>query len=457
MAGTVSADGQSLKAAIIAVGSELLTPSRVETNSLHATEVLNDLGIPVALKSVVGDDRAELAAALGEARARHQVVILTGGLGPTEDDLTREVVAEQLGLPLDEDPTIVAAIERRFASRGWRMPEANRRQAQVPRGAAVLANPHGTAPGLWIEHGGSIVVLLPGPPREMKPMMSGEVRERLAARASGPRLLRRTIRVAGRSESAVDERVKPIYMVWLSTTPAIKTTILASAGQVELHLSTRAPDAASGTARLDAAVLELERALGPDLVSRDGRTLEAVVGGLLRARGWHIALAESCTGGLATSRLTDVPGSSDYVERSVVVYSNRAKTELLGVPEEMIRQHGAVSEPVAQAMAEAVRNRARVEVGVGITGVAGPTGGSAQKPVGTVCIAIAVAAPPGSSVSSASSAAAPTASSVTRARTFRFPGGRELVKSLAATSALDMVRRALAAGSASSASAGKEA
>jgi nicotinamide-nucleotide amidase len=255
----------------------------------------------------------------------------------------------------------------------------------------------------------------------------------------------------------VDERVKPIYMGWLSTTPAIETTILASAGQVELHLSTRAPDAASGTARMDAAVLELERALGPDLVSRDGRTLEAVVGGLLRARGWHIALAESCTGGLATSRLTDVPGSSDYVERSVVVYSNRAKTELLGVPEEMIRQHGAVSEPVAQAMAEAVRNRARVEVGVGITGVAGPTGGSEQKPVGTVCIAIAVAAPPGSSVSSASSVAAPSASSVTRARTFRFPGGREMVKSLAATSALDMVRRALAAGSASSASAAQEA
>jgi nicotinamide-nucleotide amidase len=414
---------RALDAAIIAVGSELLTPERVDTNSLFITEVLNDLGIPVVFKAIVGDNRDELASHIGHALARHRVLILTGGLGPTDDDLTREVVAGHLGLPFDEDPEIVAAIEKRFAARGWRMPEVNRRQAQVPRGAVVLANPHGTAPGLWIEHQQSLIALLPGPPREMKPMMDGDVRARLAARAGGVRLLRRVIRVGGKGESVVEEIVQPVYSKWLTQSPPIETTILAGLGQVELHLSIRSLDPVGAAAALDTAVGEIDRVLGADVVSRDGKVSEAVVGDLLRARGWRVALAESCTGGLATSKLTDVPGSSDYVERGIVAYSNTAKVELLGVDPELIAKHGAVSEQVAVAMATGIRDRARVDVGVGITGIAGPGGGSEHKPVGTVCIAVV--------------------GNDTRVRTSRFPGGREMIKALSANTAIDMLRRLL--------------
>ena len=416
-------EGLSIDAAIIAVGSELLTPHKVDTNSLFITQVLNDLGIAVAYKAIVGDNRADLAAHVSHALARHKVLILTGGLGPTDDDLTRDVVATHLGLAMDEDPAIVDAIERRFAARGWKMPEVNRRQALVPRGATVLANPNGTAPGLWLEHDGAAIALLPGPPREMKPMMDREVRTRLAPRAGSVRLHRRLIRVSGRGESAVEEMVQPIYSGWLNQSPAIETTILAGLGQVELHLLTKASDPGQAAAALDAAVNQITHVMGPDIVSIDGRELEAVVGDLLRERRWHVALAESCTGGLVTSRLTDIPGSSEYVERSVVAYSNRSKIELLGVGEAVIAQHGAVSEPVAVAMATGIRDRARADVGVAVTGIAGPGGGSEQKPVGTVCIAVA--------------------GGETRVRTFRFPGGREMVKALSANTAIDMLRRLL--------------
>ena len=435
------ADG--LTAAIIAVGSELLTPHKTDTNSLHVSEVLNDLGIAVAFKAIVGDNRAELAAHVSHALSRHRVLVLTGGLGPTDDDLTREVVASQLALPLEENAAIIDAIERRFAARGWKMPAVNRRQAMVPRGATVLDNPHGTAPGLWIEHrdplsaeaarGGRVVVLLPGPPREMKPMMDGEVRRRLGAIAGSVRLHRRLVRVAGKGESAVEEIVQPIYSRWLMQSPTIETTILAGLGQVELHLVTQSDDALLASASLDRAVAELTGALGPDLVSTDGTMLEAVVGDLLRARGWWVAFAESCTGGLATSRMTDIPGSSEYVERSVVAYSNRAKIEWLDVPEQLIVEHGAVSEPVALAMAAGIRKRSGVDIGVGITGIAGPGGGSDHKPVGTVCIA----------VDGLSAGASAKAGGEARVRTFRFPGGRDMVKAMSANWAIDMLRRYL--------------
>lgn len=418
-------DPRPFAAAIIAVGSELLTPEKVDTNSLFITQTLNDLGIAVAFKSIVGDDRAELTAHVAHALQRHRVLILTGGLGPTDDDLTREVVAARLGLAMHEDPELITVMERRFASRGWTMPAVNRRQAQVPEGATVLANPNGTAPGLWLTHDGAVIVLLPGPPREMKPMMAGEVRSRLLALAGDTRLHRRLVRVSGKGESAVEEVVQPIYSRWLAQDPRIETTILAGLGQVELHLVLQSTDAARAALVLAVAVAELTAALGQDVVSTDGRGLEAVVGDLLRARGWSVALAESCTGGLATSRLTDVPGSSDYVERSVVAYSNQAKVELLGVPVALIQQHGAVSEAVAVAMAEGIRDRAGVNVGVGITGIAGPGGGSDDKPVGTVCIAVAGAR--------------------TEVRTFRFPGGREMVKAMSANWAIDLLRRQLLA------------
>ncbi len=410
-------------AAVIAVGSELLTPEKTDTNSLYITQVLNELGIAVAFKSIVGDSRAELQAHVAYALSRHRVLIMTGGLGPTDDDLTREVVAAHLDVPMDEDPAILGAIEQRFAARGWKMPAVNRRQAQVPRGAVVLTNPHGTAPGLWIEQGEAVIVLLPGPPREMKPMIDGEVRARLQARAGAIRLHKRLIRVSGKGESAVEEIVQPIYSMWTKEQPPIETTILASLGQVELHLTLQSADAAAATARLDRAVVDLVAALGNDAVSTDGSSLEAVVGQLLKARGWWVAFAESCTGGLATSRLTDVPGSSAYVERSIVAYSNRAKIELLGVADALIEEHGAVSEAVAVAMAAGIRARGGVDLGVGITGIAGPGGGTEQKPVGTVCIAVA--------------------GSRTIVRTFRFPGGRDVVKAMSANWAIDMVRRYL--------------
>lgn len=416
-------DPRPFDAAILAVGSEMLTPEKVDTNSLHITQVLNDLGINVACKAIVGDHRAELTSHLAHALERHRVIILTGGLGPTDDDLTRDVVAAHLRLSMHEDSEIIDALERRFASRGWPMPAVNRRQAMVPRGAVVLANPHGTAPGLWIEHDGAVLALLPGPPREMKPMMDGEVRTRLAARAGDRRLFRRLVRVAGKGESAVEEIVQPIYSRWLAGQPPIETTILAGVGQVELHLMLQSSDAPSAAAALELAVAELTGALGLDVVSINGAALEEVVGDLLRARGWWVALAESCTGGLATSRLTDVPGSSEYVDRGVVAYSNAAKVELLGVPKALIETHGAVSEPVAVAMAEGIRDRAGVNVGVGITGIAGPGGGSAQKPVGTVCIAVAGA--------------------TSRVRTCRFSGGREVVKAVSANWAIDLLRRSL--------------
>jgi nicotinamide-nucleotide amidase len=420
----VSEPSRPVDAAIIAVGSELLTTSRVDTNSLYISGVLNELGIAVAYKAVVGDHREELAAQIAHALNRHPVLILTGGLGPTDDDLTRDVVAAHFQLAMHEDPAIVAAMEKRFAARGWRMPDVNRRQAQVPEGADVLANPNGTAPGLWIERGGAYVALLPGPPREMKPMMDGEVRRRLLPVAGSVRLLRRHIRTAGRGESAVEEMVQPVYSLWLKQTPPIETTILASVGQVELHLSIRTSDISKGEAALDAAVDQIVGVMGLDIVSLHGASLEAVVGDLLKAKGWRIAMGESCTGGLATTLLTDVAGSSAYVDRTVVAYSNESKIELLGVPASLIEAHGAVSEPVAEAMARGARDRSRVDVGVGITGIAGPGGGTPEKPVGTVCIA-AVAGP------------------ATRVRTLRFPGDREMVRALSATLALDMVRRML--------------
>jgi nicotinamide-nucleotide amidase len=414
---------RSLRASIIAVGSELLTSTRIDTNSLTITETLDALGIEVRDKMVVGDRRADLAAQFRSALERSDLVIVTGGLGPTDDDLTREAVSDALGLPMDEDPSILDTIRRRFTSRGLRMPEVNRRQAQVPRGATVLANPNGSAPGLWIEHRTKAIALLPGPPREMRPMLQQLVSDQLSRRAGDVRLRRRVLKIAGRTESRVEELTQPTYSRWLSQTQPIETTILATPGQIELHLSTRGADVEAAERALDQAVGELEAILGTDLFSTDGRSLEEVVGDLLKRRVWRIAVAESCTGGLATSRLTDVPGSSAYVERSIVAYSNDAKTALLGVAEELIRERGAVSEPVAAAMAAGISKRASTEVGLAITGIAGPGGGTPEKPVGTVCIAVD--------------------GPVAVVRTFRFLGGREMVKSFAAFTAIDMVRRTL--------------
>ena len=328
-------------------------------------------------------------------------------------------------MSMTENPTIVARIRQRFDARGARMPEINRRQALVPETAVALDNPHGTAPGLWIERPGKVVLLLPGPPREMQPMLEALVAVRLAGCSSGHRVYRRRIVVAGRTESSVEEAAHPVYGRWQRGAEPVQTTILASLGQIELHLTTSAATVESAQERLDAITRELRDAIGPSVVSTDGKTLEQVVGDRLVERGFRIAVAESCTGGLVASRLTDVPGSSRYVELGVVTYTNHSKMDLLGVPAGVLEAHGAVSEAVAVAMAEGVKRRARVEVALGITGIAGPSGGTAEKPVGTVAIAVAAA------------------SRATVAKTFRFLGGRREVKRQASQAGLDLVRRCL--------------
>jgi nicotinamide-nucleotide amidase len=413
------------RAAILAVGSELLTPLRIDTNSLFITEQLNRLGIDVVTKSVVGDDREELSAAITGALARVDLVVCSGGLGPTDDDVTRDVVAQVLRRPLHEDERIVARIQARFSARGLQMPNINRRQAMVPAGARILDNPNGTAPGLWLEDGDRLVLLLPGPPRELKGMLAALVAGPLAERSAGLSLVRRVLRITGRTESHTEEAVRPLYEEWAHASIPIAETILASLGQIELHLSARSASRADADAALDRASLQVTHLLGLDVFSRDGRSMEQVVGDLLVERTWRIAVAESCTGGLITSRLTDVPGSSRYVDRGVAVYANEAKIDLLGIEPGLIERFGAVSEPVAMAMAENVRARAAVEVGIGVTGIAGPGGGTPEKPVGTVVVATVI---PGA----------------TRSRVFRFVGEREQVKFQASQAALDMLRRMLA-------------
>lgn len=412
------------RAEILAVGSELLTPFKTDSNSLFLTARLNEIGIPVFAKFIVGDDRDDLAAFIRTASERADLVILTGGLGPTEDDVTRLAASDALQLSLDEDARIVERIEARFAARGLAMPAINRRQAEVLRGAEVLPNPHGTAPGQWLERDGRILLLLPGPPREMQPMFERVLEERLLPRAGGARIYRRVLQIAGRAESAVEQVAQPIYSTWRNWTPAVSTSILASPGQVELHFSVQADSAEHGQATLDRAEAEMMAALGHDVYSTDGRRLEEVVGAELQAKGLTVACAESCTGGLVTSRLTDVAGSSVYVDRAVVTYSNRAKVELLGVPQALLDEHGAVSEPVAVAMAEGMRRRSGVDVAIAVTGIAGPGGGTPTKPVGTVCIA----------VSSAFGH---------RAQTFQFPGNRTAVKFQSSQMALVLLRRHL--------------
>lgn len=409
-------------AAIVAIGSELLTPFRTDTNSLAITSRLDDIGIRLVHKAVVGDSQADIASAIREGAARADLVVLCGGLGPTADDLTRDAIGAAFGVALIEDSALVTHIEGRFARRGMPMPAINRRQAQVPAGAEPLDNPNGSAPGLYLGRDDVTVVALPGPPRELVPMLDALVISRLAPRGAGTPLRRRVVRTTGRGESAVDEVVAPIYEPWTRAPIPIETTVLASPGHVELHLSCRSADAAAADAALDEAAETLERALTPACYSRDGRTLEEVVGGLLADRGLSIAAAESCTGGLVTARLTEVPGSSRWVRGAVVAYDNQVKVDTLRVPADLIEQHGAVSEPVARAMADGVIRALRADVGVAVTGIAGPGGGTPEKPVGTVVVA---------------------ASGLGRARvrTFLFNGDRRLVRAQTIQAALDAVRR----------------
>jgi nicotinamide-nucleotide amidase len=375
----------------------------------------------VRLKTVVGDDVDELATIFERGIGHVDLIVCTGGLGPTEDDITRDALTRVLQVPSDVDEAIVGRIRERFERRGMTMPEINRRQAMVPMGATVVENPRGTAPGLWIERQGTSIALLPGPPREMTPMLEALIAERLQPRSGGAGLFRRVLKITGRSESDVDARAQPVYSTWLTAPIPIATTILAVMGQIELHLTAAAPNRHEGEAALESAVQQLREALGPIVYSFDGRPLEAVIGELLRAKRLTVSVAESCSGGLLASRITDVPGSSDYFDRGAVCYSNRAKEEWLGVPSALMAAHGAVSEPVASSMADGIAERSGSNVGIGITGIAGPGGGTPEKPVGTVVIAV-------------------TAPSAKQVRTFQFLGGRDMVKFQSAQAAMNMLR-----------------
>jgi len=410
-----------VKAELLAIGSELLGPLRAETNSLWLTERLLDAGIEVAARATLADDAALIESAFRAALARADVVIATGGLGPTADDLTREALAAATGRGLRRDDKVVEALRARFARYVRVMSDTNLKQADVIEGALVLANPRGTAPGQLVEHASRIVVLLPGPPREMMPMFDEQVLPKLRARAGARRVVRRRVlRIAGMGESAVDELAAPVYTRFENP----KTTILGAPGQVELHLVAHGDGDADAEARIDELARLLHEALPGRIFSDDGRELPRVVVDLLRERRLTLALAESCSGGLLSARLTEVPGVSAVLERSVVSYANQAKIDALGVPAELVAAKGAVSEEVAAAMAAGVLASARSDVSVAITGIAGPDGGTPEKPVGLVYVATAGAAG-------------------TRVRKNLFPGGRELVRQQSTQTALEMLRRGL--------------
>lgn len=409
-----------MNAEIVAVGSELLTPRRSDTNSLYLTGRLNELGVEVTTKTIVGDDRERLRDTVRLALSRAHIVILTGGLGPTEDDVTRDAVAAALGRNQLFRQDLCDGIEARFRLRGRRMAEINRRQAYLIEGAEALPNPNGTAPGQWIEEQGRAILLLPGPPNELQPMFEEHCLPRLERLLPKQVIRTRVLRVANMPESEVDQKIAPVYTRY--TNPA--TTILAAAGDIQIHLRARSGSAEEATNLVEALAAEIEPILGDWIYSRNGDPLEVVVGGRLRERGETLSVAESCTGGMLAERITSVAGSSDYFLGGFLVYGDRMKTALLGVPEALLREHTAVSKPAAEAMALGARERTGAAWAVSITGVAGPGGGTEAAPVGTVFIG--VAGPDGCRVHHA-----------------RHMGDRTRVRALATQTALDLLRRRL--------------
>lgn len=409
-----------MNAEIIAVGSELLTPQRVDTNSLYLTEQLNALGVEVVAKAVIGDDRTRLTEAVRAAWARSEIVFLTGGLGPTEDDVTRDAAAAALARPQLFHPELLEAIQQRFRRLHRQMAEINRRQAFLIEGAAALPNHHGTAPGQWVEHQGRVVVLLPGPPPELQPMFADYCLPRLRQLVPPLVIRTRALRVAGMPESDLDQRISPVYAGYENPV----TTILAAPGDIQIHLRARSESAAEAARLIDELSSRIEALLGDNIYSRDGSPLEAVIGQLLRERSATLTVAESCTAGLLAERITSVPGSSDYFAGGFVVYSDRMKSEMLGVDPELLREHTAVSEPVAAVMAEAARRRTASTFALSTTGIAGPGGGTEATPLGTVFIGVA-------------------SPHDCRVHRFRFLGNRDRIRALAAHTALDLLRRAI--------------
>jgi nicotinamide-nucleotide amidase len=373
-----------LNAAIIAIGSEMLGTTRVDTNSLKITEALERFGVELVRKSVVGDRLADLSREIGYALERADVVIVTGGLGPTEDDLTREALADALGLTFEVDTSIIEKLEKRFAARGTPMPEVNKRQANVFVGQQTLFNERGTAPGFHLQPRGKHLFVFPGVPHELEWMLATYFVPWLGEASPDTVRRKRVLKISGLTESGVEEKLKPFYLAHEGE----PLTILASPGGIELHLIADGNEE-SAMAWIAAREQELAKTFAQRIFGYDDDTMESVVGRMLTERGQTVSTAESCTGGLLSARLTDVPGSSRYFMGGAVAYTGAAKIDLAGVDPRLIREHGEVSEPVAIALAQGVRERFNTTYGIGITGIAGPGGGSETKPVGTVHIAVA--------------------------------------------------------------------
>jgi nicotinamide-nucleotide amidase len=415
-------------AEIIAAGSEMLTPFRQDTNSLYLTAALNDLGVQVAFKTIVGDNLAHLTSAAGIAINRADIVLFSGGLGPTEDDLTREAAAAALGIELHPDPSILTQLYKRFAARRMVMPPNNAKQADILDGATVLDNKNGSAPGQYldtiVDGHRKIVILLPGPPKELKPLFDDQCRLLLKHSLPPRHLARRTLRMALIPESHVDARTSPIYKQY----PDVETTILAGAGEIQLHFLSAKPTLAEAQARVDDLTEKIEAEVEEAIFSSHGESLEEVVLLNLGLRDLTLATAESCTGGLLAQRLTAIPGSSRYFLGGAVVYSDALKTSFAGVPSELVAERGPVSAEVAISLAEGIRTRTQASLGISITGIAGPGPGApgpdADKPIGLVYIALAD-------------------DQSTQVKEFHLTGDRERIRWWASQHALELIRQRL--------------
>ena len=405
-------------AEIIAIGSELLTPDRTDTNSLWLTEKLNEIGVEVKLKTVVGDDEARLEEVIRDALKRSDIVITTGGLGPTEDDITRQVSARAIGRELVYHKEIEDHLRERFRAWGRDMPDINKRQAWAIEGSEILPNPNGSACGMFIETDEKSLAVFPGPPREMQPMFERHVFPKLREKADGILVRRRVLKVTGMGESAVDEAAAPIYREY----PSVQTSILFNKSEVELHLAASADDEEEAARTLEEIISRIADKLGSAVFTTNGESMEQVIGKLLTSRKETVSTAESCTGGLVARRLTELAGSSAFFMEGAVTYSNQAKVRTLSVPQETLDNFGAVSSETAEAMARGMRARAGTDYAISVTGVAGPDGGSQEKPVGTVWFGLA------------------DKSGVKTVKVF-LPGDRYLIRWRSSQVALDLLRR----------------
>jgi nicotinamide-nucleotide amidase len=413
-----------MKCEIIAVGSELLTPFRQDTNSLYLTERLNEIGVAVAFKTIVGDRRRDLVSAVRTALGRADIVTVMGGLGPTEDDLSREAVAEALGVSIRRDPQLVVALAARFAERRILMTDNNLKQADIIEGAKVIPNVNGSASGLWLDTKFAghrkLIMLVPGPPSECKPLFADECIPRLRQALPVRHIAKRVLKATMIPESTADALLAPIYTTYTD----VETTILAGNAEIQLQLFCAKPSLEAAQQRVDELASRLEEALDSHLFASSDEKLEQIVLYYLELKQETLAVAESCTGGLLSQRITSISGSSRSFLGGAVVYSNELKTDFAGVPAQLIETHGAVSAEVAEAMAQGIRRRVGSTIGVGVTGIAGPGGGTEEKPVGLVYIAISYG-------------------NKTESRECNFRGDRDRIRLWASQQALDMVRRKL--------------